>query len=59
MRLPRNLMLTTQSLDLDFAEAQKRIVRFIKDYVENAGAKGVVLGLSGGVDSSVTAALSS
>jgi NAD+ synthase len=59
MRLPRNLKLSTQSLDLDFAEAQKRIVRFIKDYVENAGAKGIVLGLSGGVDSSVTAALSS
>jgi NAD+ synthase len=53
------LKLTTQSLDLDFAEAQNRICRFIKDYVENAGAKGIVLGLSGGVDSSVTAALSS
>jgi NAD+ synthase len=59
MRLPRNLKLTTQTLDLDFAETQKRIVRFIKDYVENAGAKGIVLGLSGGVDSSVTAALCS
>lgn len=53
------MKLTTQSLDLDFAEAQKRICRFIKDYVENAGAKGIVLGLSGGVDSAVTAALSS
>jgi NAD+ synthase len=46
-------------LDLDFTEVQNRICRFIKDYVENAGAKGIVLGLSGGVDSAVTAALSS
>jgi NAD+ synthase len=59
MRLLRTLKLTAQSLDLDFAEAQNRTCRFIKDYVENAGAKGIVLGLSGGVDSAVTAALSS
>ena len=46
-------------LELDLPEIEKRIRRFIKDYVENAGADGVVLGLSGGVDSSTTAALSS
>jgi NAD+ synthase len=46
-------------LELDFSEVQNRICRFIKEYVENAGAKGIVLGLSGGVDSAVTAALSS
>jgi len=46
-------------LDMNFSEAQARICRFIKEYVENAGAKGVVLGLSGGVDSGTIAALSS
>jgi NAD+ synthase len=53
------LKLTPQVLELDFSEVQNRICRFIKEYVENAGAKGIVLGLSGGVDSAVTAALSS
>ena len=33
------------------------ISRWIKDQVEQAGAKGVVLGLSGGIDSAVVAAL--
>ena len=44
--------------DIDYSEIQKRTCRFIKEYVENAGAKGVVLGLSGGIDSNTTAALS-
>jgi NAD+ synthase len=46
-------------LAVDFSEAEKRICRFIKEYVENAGAKGIVLGLSGGIDSGTIAALSS
>jgi NAD+ synthase len=46
-------------LEIDFSEAQSRIVRFIKQYIESAGAKGIVLGLSGGVDSATIAALSS
>jgi NAD+ synthase len=46
-------------LELDWSETEKRIRRFIKQYVENSGANGIVLGLSGGVDSSTTAALSS
>jgi NAD+ synthase len=46
-------------LEIDFSEAEKRICRFIKEYVENAGAKGIVLGLSGGIDSGTIAALSS
>jgi NAD+ synthase len=37
---------------------QKRIVNWIRQEVKKAGARGVVLGLSGGVDSSVVAALS-
>ena len=59
MRLRRTLKLTPAVLDIDFAEAQTRICRFIKEYVENARAKGIVLGLSGGVDSATVAALSS
>jgi len=34
-----------------------KIVAWIKSYVKNAGANGVVLGLSGGIDSAVVAAL--
>lgn len=37
--------------------ARIRITEFIRDKVREAGAKGVVIGLSGGVDSSVTLAL--
>jgi len=51
--------LTSSVLDVDFSETEKRICRFIKEYVENAQAKGVVLGLSGGIDSGTIAALSS
>jgi len=51
--------LTPSLLEIDFSETQKRICRFIKEYAENAGAKGIVLGLSGGVDSGTIAALSS
>jgi NAD+ synthase len=51
--------LAPSALELDLPDIEKRIRRFIKNYVENAGADGIVLGLSGGVDSSTTAALSS
>ena len=51
--------LTPAVLEIDFSETQIRICRFIKEYIQNAGAKGIVLGLSGGVDSSTIAALSS
>jgi len=37
--------------------ARKRITEFIRDKVAEASAEGVVIGLSGGVDSSVTLAL--
>ena len=36
---------------------KNEIVKFIKDYVESAHAKGVVLGMSGGKDSFIVAAL--
>jgi NAD+ synthase len=51
--------LTPSVLELDLSEVEKRIKRFIKEYIENAGAEGIVLGLSGGIDSSTTAAISS
>jgi NAD+ synthase len=45
-------------MDSDWSEVERRISRFIKDYVEKSNTKGVVLGLSGGIDSCTTAALS-
>jgi NAD+ synthase len=51
--------LTPSVLELNLTEVENRIRRFIKEYVENAGADGIVLGLSGGIDSGTVAALSS
>jgi NAD+ synthase len=51
--------LTPAVLELDYSEVEKRITRFIKEYVSNANTEGVVLGLSGGIDSAVIAALCS
>lgn len=45
-------------LDLDLQDVTAKITHFIKDYVKKAHAHGAVLGLSGGVDSCTTAALS-
>ena len=39
-------------------ELADQIARWLKDQVEQARARGIVLGLSGGVDSAVVAALS-
>jgi len=46
-------------LEIDLAETTKRATRFIKEYIENSGAAGIVIGLSGGVDSNTVAALTS
>jgi NAD+ synthase len=46
-------------LNLDFTETETKITRFINEYVSNSQVKGVVLGLSGGVDSATVAALCS
>jgi len=51
--------LAPAALELDLPEIEKRIRRFIKEYIENSGPDGIVLGLSGGIDSSTIAALSS
>jgi len=51
------LELNATVLKLDLPSVEAKIKRFIKDYIERSGAKGVVLGVSGGVDSCTTAAL--
>jgi NAD+ synthase len=52
------LELTPYVLKIDCQDVSTKITHFIKDYVDKVKAEGIVLGLSGGVDSSVTAALS-
>jgi len=51
------LRLEPAVLDLDWNEVERRARLFIKKYVEQTSSSGVVLGLSGGVDSSTSAAL--
>jgi NAD+ synthase len=53
-----NLELTPTVLHLDWQEVETKVKRFIKDYVEKTGTKGLVLGLSGGIDSCTATALS-
>ncbi len=53
------MKLKTEVLQLDSTTAEVRIKRFIVDYVEKSEATGVVLNISGGVDSCTIAALSS
>jgi NAD+ synthase len=51
------LKLTKNALKLDLPTTATRIKRFIKDYVQKTKAKGIVIGLSGGIDSSTASAL--
>lgn len=51
------MKLTKDALKLDLPTTETRIKRFIKDYVEKTKAKGIVIGLSGGIDSSTASAL--
>lgn len=53
------MKLSYDVLELDMASIETRIRRFIKDYVSKCKAKGVVLGISGGVDSCTNAAVAS
>lgn len=48
----------TEALKIDAARVERKLTKFIRKKVFDAGADGVVIGLSGGIDSSVTAALS-
>ncbi len=56
MASPRERVLT-ELASFDRARAAKRIGKFIAGYVRDAPAKGVVIGLSGGLDSAAVAAL--
>jgi NAD+ synthase len=51
------LRLTKDTLKLDLPTTTTRIKRFIKDYIEKTKVKGIVIGLSGGIDSATTSAL--
>jgi len=51
------MMLTKEALKLDLPLTTARLKRFIRDYVKKTKAKGTVLNLSGGIDSSTAAAL--
>jgi len=51
------MKLHKDSLKIDLEEAVRVTTKFIKNIVEDSGASGVVIGLSGGVDSSLAAAL--
>ncbi|MBN1802498.1 MAG: NAD+ synthase [Candidatus Lokiarchaeota archaeon] len=42
---------------MDYNKLSDHLVKWIKDYIEEARAEGVVVGLSGGIDSATTAAL--
>ena len=44
-------------ISIDPEETSIVVKDFIKTYIENSGVDGVVIGLSGGVDSAVTAVL--
>lgn len=45
-------------LDINPAIAERMLTEFIRDQIEKAGVKGAVLGLSGGIDSALSAYLS-
>ena len=51
------MLLTSSMLKIDQEETKQKISRFIKDYVTKTKTKGVVLGMSGGIDSSTNAGL--
>ena len=42
---------------MNYEKIEKNILEFLRDYLVTSGAKGFVLGLSGGLDSAVVATL--
>ena len=42
---------------MNYEKIEKNILEFLRDYLATSGAKGFVLGLSGGLDSAVVATL--
>jgi len=60
--MPENVLSENAPLDIRLSEAElestrEEIVSFIQDTVDAAGAEGAVLGMSGGIDSTLTAYL--
>jgi NAD+ synthase len=60
--MPEDVLTENAPLDIRFSEAEletvrEEIVSFIEDTVDAAGAEGAVLGMSGGIDSTLTAYL--
>ncbi len=53
------MRLSHEALQLDLELTTRRLKRFIKDYLRKTKAKGAVLNLSGGIDSSTATALTS
>lgn len=53
------MKLNPSVLEINFSEVEKKIKLFIKEYIEKYEVKGIVIGLSGGVDSCAVAALAS
>lgn len=51
------MQLTSKLLEIDPEVTRQKITRFIEDYLAKTRARGIVLGVSGGVDSATTAAL--
>ena len=51
------MKLTKDALNLDLPTTATRIKRFIKDYLKKTKTKGIVIGISGGIDSSTVSAL--
>ena len=52
------MKLTPSVLDLDWPEIDTKVTRFIKDYFDKSETNGIVVSLSGGIDSCTVAALS-
>ncbi|RLF00009.1 MAG: NAD(+) synthetase [Thermoprotei archaeon] len=50
-------MMLDKILNIDYSSVEKRITEFLSEYLETSGARGYVVGLSGGVDSSTAATL--
>lgn len=53
------MKLSSDVLEINLPLTEARIERFIRDYVKKCGAQGVIVGVSGGIDSCTTAALAS
>lgn len=55
--MPANDSILAKLVDLDFDKTMSLIQEFIVGYIQNASAEGIVIGLSGGLDSSVAVKL--